>query len=127
MTSHSPTHASATLATGAALLDAFNQRDIGIWERATADDLVADYPGASGMTKQAALAYDLMFFNAVPDGRFTIEHAIADGNVAIFTTTVRGTFSEPLATPKGVVPPTGRRFSVPFVLIAELRDGRIVR
>lgn len=38
---------------------------------------------------------------------------------------IRGTNTGPISTPKGVLPPTGRTFAVPFCEVLRLRDGRI--
>lgn len=116
-----------TINTARALIDAINMSDMSLWERAAADDLVADYPGAHDLDKEAARMFNLSFFNAVPDMRFDVEHVIAQGDTVVFQATASGTFTQPLVTPTETIPPTGKQAQSPFVLIAQVRRGKIVR
>ena len=128
MTSQSATRSTTDLIdTARALIDAFNRHDIGIWERATAPGLVADYPGAAGLKKEAALQFNLVFVQAMPDLHFDVQRVFTDENVVVFQATAGGTFTGPMATPMGTVPPTGKHGETPFLLIAEVANGLIVR
>lgn len=116
-----------TINTARALIDAVNLRDMSLWERATADDLMADYPGAHDLPKEAAKVYNLSFFDASPDLRFDVQRVIAQGDTVVFQATASGTFTQPLVTPTETIPPTGKPAQGPFVLIAQVRSGQIVR
>lgn len=119
-----------TIQTARALLDAFNQRDFGIWERALADNFTADYPGAHGLNKDIAKMYNLSFLNASDDIRFDVLHTFADGNTVVFQCGVSATMDHDLVTAEGTFPATHQpsvKVPVPFVLIAEVKDGKIVR
>lgn len=116
-----------TINTARALFDAFTERDMSIWERATADDLVADYPGAHDLDKEAARMFNLSFFNGFTEVGFDVHRVIAQDDTVVFQATARATFSQPLVTPTGTIPPTGKSTQGPFVLIAQVRSGKIVR
>lgn len=110
--------------------DAVNMRDMSLWERAVADDLIADYPGAHDLDREAAKMFNLSFFDATPDLRFDVQRVIAQGDTVVFQATVSGTFTQPLVTPTETIPPTGKQAQAPFVLIAQegtrsRRAGRI--
>jgi steroid delta-isomerase-like uncharacterized protein len=116
-----------TINTARTLIEAINRRDMSLWERATADDLVADYPGAHALDKEAARMFNLSFFDAAPDLHFDVENVIAQGDTVVFQITTSGTFTRPLVTPAETIPPTGKQVNAPMVLIAQVRDGKVVR
>jgi predicted ester cyclase len=115
-----------TINTARALIDAINMRNMSLWERATADDLMADYPGAHDLDKEAAKMFNLSFFNAAPDLHFDVQRVIAQGDMVVFQATASATFTQPLVTPTETIPPTGKQSHSPFVLIAQVRSGKIV-
>lgn len=119
-----------TINTARALIDMFDRRDVSIWENALADDFVADYPGAHVLNKDAAKMYNLSFLNASDDIRFDVQHIIVNDNTVVFQASVSGTMHHDLVTPNGIIPATGKpdtTVPVPFVLIAQVRDGKVVR
>lgn len=115
------------VATARSLFDAFNARDLSRWERALAPDFVADYPCAPGLGRDAATAFNAPFLAAFGDLRFEVQRTFVHGDTVALDATATGTFDGPLPTPNGVVPPTGRKGGIRIVLIAQVRDGRIVR
>ncbi len=116
-----------TINTARALIDAFNKHDMSLWDQATADDLIADYPGAHDLDKENAKMFNLSFFDALPDLRFDVQRVIAQDDTVVFQATGSGTFTQPLVTPTETIPPTGKHYQMPFVLIAQVRSGKIVR
>ena len=112
--------------TARALIDAFNQRDLSIWEEAVSADLVADYPGAHGLNKEQAYAYNKSFFDASDDIFFDVQQVIAQGNLVAIHTLTSATLQKPLVTPQQTFPATGKSGKTPFVMIAEIKDGKIV-
>lgn len=118
-----------TVETALALVQAMNNRDIRIWEHATSPALAADYPGAHGLNKDAARAYNLAFLNASDDIHFEVENIISDQSYVVVQCSVGATFHHPLVTPDGTIPATGLGGGppIPFALIAEIQDGMIVR
>lgn len=115
------------VATARSLFDAFNARDFARWERALAPDFVADYPGATGLDRAAARAFNEAFVPAFSDLRFEVKRAIVQGDTVVLEGTAGGTFDGPLASPMGTIPPTGRKGAIRIVLIADVRDGKLVR
>ena len=114
------------IATARSLFDAFNSRDLDRWEGALAPGFVADYPCAPGLDRRAARAYNAPFVDAFPDLRFTVQRIVVQGNTVVLDGTAEGTFDRPLHSPQGVIQPNGRKGGVRIVLIAEIRDERIV-
>lgn len=113
---------------GQALLDAFNRRDLSLWQRQLAPDFTASYPGLrNGADADAAYAFNAPFLAAFSDLHFHIRLATAEGDQMIYVWTAHGTHDGPLVSPAGTLQPTGRAGNVDGVLITTMRDGRIVR
>jgi len=91
-----------------------------------ADDAIVHVPGATLNGPQQFGGWMQAFFDAFPD--ITHEHAPFEesGDTCTTVVTVRGTHTEPLVSPQGTIPATGK----PIVLEArnEMRtaDGKIV-
>ena len=111
--------------TARALLDAMTAHDLSTWEAVLSDDFVADYPCAPRLDRAAARAYNEPFLAAFPDLTMKVERVIAEGDTVVLDAFVSGTFSRPLSTPDGVIPPNGRTGGVRLVLIARMRNGKI--
>ena len=113
---------------GRALLDGFNARDLSSWEATLAPDATVSYPGLRGdHGREAARAFNAVFPAAFSDLHFTVTRTIAEGDTVAYCWVASGTHDGPLATPNGPIPPTGRRAEIPGVLIATVREGKIVR
>lgn len=120
--------ASTIVQQGQALLDAFNARDLSLWQRQLADTFTASYPGLRDCRNgEMARAFNAPFLAAFSDLHFQIHRAVADGDRAIYLWTGRGTHDGPLVTPAGTIPPSGKTGAVDGVLVSTVRDGRIVR
>src|SRR3954469_16371231 len=115
-----------TVETAMALVEAFNKRDMSIWENATSADLAADYPGAHGLNKDAARGYNLSFLNCSDDIHFDVENVIASGSQVVIQCQVAATFDHPLVTPQGTIPPTGKSGdrAIPFAMLVDVEDGK---
>lgn len=57
---------------------------------------------------------------AFPDSKCTFDRTSVSGEAVVFELTWRGTHQGPLQTPKGAVPPTGKRIEIRAVAILEL-------
>jgi ketosteroid isomerase-like protein len=66
------------------------------------------------------------FRAAAPDNRLEARHTWEDGDTVIVEGVYSGTQTGPLAGSDGVIPATGRSFSLPYVDIFGARDGKIV-
>jgi predicted ester cyclase len=113
--------------TARALIDAFHQRDLRIWEQSVADNLIADYPGMHGINKELAYAYNKSFFDASDDLFFDVQHVLVQGNQVVFQALASATMKKPLVTPQQTYPGTGKSGKTPFVMLVEIKDGKIVR
>jgi predicted ester cyclase len=95
------------------------------------DDLFApDYrsyfPGSTGaLDKQEHDHFSITFFAAFPDGHFTIEDMIAEGEQVVSRYTMRGTHQGRWAAALGT-PPTGKHVTISGNEIFRIADGRIV-
>ena len=66
------------------------------------------------------------FRAAAPDNRLEALHTWEAGDTVIVEGVYTGTHTGPLAGPGGVIPATGRSFSLPYVDIFQARDGKFV-
>ena len=66
------------------------------------------------------------FQAAAPDNRLEALRTWEAGDTVIVEGIYTGTHTGPLAGPGGVIPATGRSFSLPYVDIFQARDGRFV-
>jgi ketosteroid isomerase-like protein len=120
---------------GRTLLDAIEAHDLGRWEAALAAEATFSYPGLrddhphpdGGGARAAARAYNAPFLAAFSDLTFIYDRTLVAGDTVVYCWRGRGTHDGPLALPIGTVPATGRTAEVPGVLVAVVRDGKIVR
>jgi len=63
---------------------------------------------------------------AVPDARAEVDQIYDAGNVVVVEGRFVGTFTGPLATPKGDAEPTGANVELRFADVSTIADGRIV-
>lgn len=66
------------------------------------------------------------FKRALPDARLNLQSAVESGDTIAVEGTFTGTFTAPLMSPQGEVPPTGRAINVPYADFFIVRDGRVV-
>lgn len=57
---------------------------------------------------------------------FEVRSVIEQGNVVVLEAATKGTFTGPMATPEGEVPPTGRSYMAPLVAVCELTDTGLI-
>ena len=109
------------------LLEAWNDRDFDVIMEATAPDAVLTDAG-SGATfrgRDGIRGYNMMWAEAFPDGRITVDRVIASGDTVVAEYTGNGTHTEPLVTSGGTIPATGRSVTLHFCDIYDIRDGKI--
>lgn len=75
-------------------------------------------PGELGKTVE-------VYATAFPDMHRELYDFWTDGNTVIVRLALQGTHSGLLATPFGVLPPTGKRMDAPCADIWEIEDGKI--
>jgi predicted ester cyclase len=95
------------------------------------DDLFATnyrshFPGSPGpLDKQEHDHVTITFFTAFPDGHFTVEDVIAEGDKVVSRYTFRGTHQGSWTAALGT-PPTGKHVTLSGNEIFRIADGRIV-
>jgi predicted ester cyclase len=111
------------------LIEALNARDLSLWSRHLSEDYAAEHPGVSAvLDKRKSIAYHQRFVTAFPDIRFEVLGVLAEGHRVLLQWTAAGTHTERLATVTGeTIPPTRRRARVSGAMLAEARDGKVVR
>ena len=90
--------------------------------RLYAEDAVVVTPDEGTITgREAIVAYFTGFIGAFPDAKFEPIAGYEDGDAAIDEGVVVGTHTEPLQTPIGPVPPTGRQIHMRGCDVAVVR------
>ena len=64
--------------------------------------------------------------SSTPDAQAVVEQVFETADTVIVEGRFVGTFSGPLATPDGDVPPTGARVDLRFADVSRVRGGKIV-
>lgn len=106
--------------------NAFGSGDFGAAVEAFTEDSVHIEPvSPTPMDLQAWRQYGERFKGGLPDAHMEIEQVIEDGDRAAVEARFVGTHTQPLMTPQGEVPASGRSINLPFVECVEIRDGKI--
>ena len=103
-------------------LECFNKRDFNGMRGYLHPEYT--YTGGDGQEQQgpdAGIAVAQMFGNAFSDGQLTIRNAFSVGDTAVVEFTGAGTHDGDLMG----IAATGRPFSIPVCIVAEIRDGKI--
>ena len=107
--------------------DTFNAHDLDGFAQVLADDVVFEAPGGMrGAGKPACLAFYGSWFNAFPDAHLDVHRVHITDDVAVEEGTFTGTHKGVLYGQTAVVPPTGRRVSLPYIHVLRFRDGKHV-
>ena len=110
------------------VIEALNTRNLDPWSQNLSDDYAAEYLGVPMLNKTQSIGYNKRFVIAFPDTHFEVHSVATQGDQVFLHWTVNGTQAERLATVTGrTIPPTKRRATVPGDLLAEVRDGKILR
>lgn len=70
-------------------------------------------------------AYGEAFRRACPDARMAVASLMESGDTVAVEATFSGTFTGPLSSPQGEIPPTGAAFELDFADFFRFRDGRV--
>ncbi|NNF57331.1 MAG: SnoaL-like domain-containing protein [Rhodothermaceae bacterium] len=81
--------------------------------------------GAQVRSRDAFIAYLQSNHVVFPDERVEMHRLVAEGEYVGFWATYHGTQREPMPTPMGVLPATGRPAEMPFSGLFRLEDGQI--
>jgi predicted ester cyclase len=88
-------------------------------------DAEMNTPFGQGLTGPAWVELNRGFATTFPDGGHTLVRTVCSGDHCAVEGLWTGTHTGPMASPAGVVPPTGRRVTLPFAGVLTQREGRI--
>ena len=106
---------------------AYNEKD---WDRARAalaPEVVYEEFGTQRKLKGVddVLTAWKGWATAIPDSRATFQSELVSGNTAVLEITWTGTHSGPLQTPKGEIPPTGKKIELRAVQVVDVANDRV--
>jgi steroid delta-isomerase-like uncharacterized protein len=104
--------------------DAMNRHDVAGSTTLYAEDCVVESPTGGGVVKGLATVEEIhrAWFTGFPDVVFTTEDLLIDGEHVAWIVRAEGTDTGGFMG----LPPTGKAFEVPMVMLATLNDHRIV-
>ena len=105
--------------------EAFNNGKLEEARDVVSDDLENVDPTGSIRGWDAFFQYISTFKSAIPDARLNAKNFVESGNTVVTEGTFSGTFTNPLMTPQGELPPTGKSFELPYMEINEVEGGRV--
>ncbi|MEV7686447.1 ester cyclase [Streptomyces bungoensis] len=109
------------------LFSAWNNRDYEAIADSVAPDCTLIEEG-SGRTLKGPEGFTRLarsLFDAMPDGKFTVDHLTAQGDTVVIEYTGDGTQTGDLILHAGTVPATGRHVTVHACDIYEVKDNKI--
>ena len=110
-----------------ATTDAWNRRDRAAYLSLYSEDCQITAPGFTGKGHDAVALLWEGNMTAFPDNRVEVLRVVGGNGSAVEESVITGTHTGPLVQPDGSqLPPTGRRGSVPLVVVHDERDGRLV-
>jgi len=68
-----------------------------------------------------------VYAKAFPDMHRELYQVYVSGNIVVVQLALQGTHNGPLATPMGVIPPTGNKMDAPCCDVFEIQNGKIKR
>jgi ketosteroid isomerase-like protein len=90
------------------------------------EDVVTIEPGLGRAESLAEWrAYGEAFRRACPDAHMIVQTVVESGETVAVEARFAGTFTGPLSSPQGEVPPTGNAFELPFADFFRFRGGRV--
>ncbi|HEX8098913.1 MAG TPA: ester cyclase [Actinomycetota bacterium] len=105
--------------------DAFNSGELDSARDVVADDFENTDPTGTLRGWDAFREYISVFKSAMPDATLNPKRFVESGNTVVTEGTFTGTFTNPMPSPQGEVPPTGKPFELPFMEINDVENGRV--
>jgi steroid delta-isomerase-like uncharacterized protein len=104
---------------------AFKDSDFDTALECFSEDIENIDPTGTIRGRAAFRAYLETFKRASPDAELRVTTWVESGDIAVVEGTYAGTFTGPLASPAGDIPPTGKSYELPYAELNEVRDGLI--
>jgi len=107
--------------------EAYDNLDFAAFAQLYAEDATIIMPGEpEPIDREAQERSQAAFLRAVPDISVEFTLILISGNYIVFEGVSQGTFTGPLASPEGDIPPTGKSVKNKFVFIVKVNaDGMI--
>jgi predicted ester cyclase len=103
----------------------WNNHDQAAWSAQFIEQAVLSGPGGLTGSGPAAVAmFYSLWQDAFPDNRIRPVEIVVEGDHAVLEAVFEGTHTAPLKAPIGTIPPTGKRVSIPYVLLSDSSDGK---
>jgi steroid delta-isomerase-like uncharacterized protein len=105
-----------------------NEADLSLLDKIVSPDVIVHDPSRpEGIIGLAALKDQYGNTHAaVPDVKFTLDDMYIKGDKIVWMFTMSGTITAAFRTPMGVIPPTGKAFSLSGVAVDRIAEGKIV-
>jgi steroid delta-isomerase-like uncharacterized protein len=108
------------------VIDAFNRRDHDYIREHTAPDFVLTDAGTGETWRgpDGGHKYNMMWLDAFPDGKITVDRIVEAGDLVVVEYTGHGTQTGPLVGSQGTIPATGREATLRFCDVYEIENGK---
>lgn len=109
-------------------LKTVNSRDAAAVAKLYTEDAIMIMPGEPEPIRgrKAIEENQAALFRAMPDFSVEFTLILISGNHIVFEGVGRGTFTGPLVSPEGDIPPTGRSVKIKFAFIAKVNAGGLI-
>ena len=109
-----------------AIEEGWNQGNVAVFDELSAPNWVYHDPGNPDVrTLEDYKRFATEVLSAFPDGHFTIEDLVAEGDQVVFRGTFRGTNTGDIVTPMPI-PATGKQVSMTGISIIRFAGGKAV-
>lgn len=105
--------------------DAFGRGDLDAAEEAFTSDSTHIEPLGGTMDLASWREYGQTFKDGLPDAHMEVENILEVGDQVAVEARFVGTHTQPLMTPQGEVPPSGKSIDLSFCEFVQIRDGKI--
>ena len=118
---------SQLIAAAKAPLLAYNEKNWGAVAASITADFVYDEVGTQRKVQGADQVIDAWkgWATAFPDSRASFTNAQVSGDTVVLEVTWQGTHQGPLQTPKGAIPPTGKRIDIRACFVCETAGEKV--
>jgi predicted ester cyclase len=108
--------------------EAGERDDLAAWDELCVPDMVLLLPGLPDPIRglEGVRQFTATFHSAFTGYRLQVNELIAEGEGVECRLTMGGTHTAPLISPAGVIPPTGKSFSVGSTSFLRIADGKII-
>jgi len=91
-----------------------------------AANYAAHFTGAGHLDREGMKGFGNGFFQACPGLAHHVEQVVGEGEFVTARLTIRGRQTQPLMTPAGPLPASGKSFEMPVINMMRFADGKVV-